>query len=622
MSMAMDSVENIKKLREQLKLRPNDGSLYFNLGICYQEQGQLQLAVQHYQRALELSFIDAELYNNLGIALHMLGKPEQEVNDCYFKAIRIDPNSPSAYVNLSNSYKRFGKLNLAQEVLEKVIALDPKESIAYYNLGFLHAELNDYVSAIAAYEKCLALNPQYSPALSMLINAAQRLADWDKVDEYLPQLISTTETELAEGEPVGWDPFAALMLPISNELQASIATNKAKTCRRANTLPEPFEYSSKTSKKIRIGYMSADFTWRHPVGLVINNMFNLHDHRKFEVFGYGLRNFADGSGKKIAESFDQFVSLTTLSHEKAAQKIHADAIDILIDLNGFTKFSRPEILAMQPAPIQVHYLDYPGTMSDEFIQYHITNKVMLDTELAKLYSEKLVYLPEALYATTPFDMQQHELKRIHFNLPEDKFIYCCFNTVQRIDREVFATWMAILKQVPDSVMWLQAENNKMVDNLKKAAIANGVAEHRIVFAPPEAMTTRWRHRLADLWLDTFMLSGGTSGMLNAYAGLPVLTWRGPRPQMRTGAAIANATGMTDLVVDSKKAYIEKAIWCAEHSDQLTTMRQQLIDSREQMPLFDPQRLIRYLEQAYVMIWERYQQGKAPINFKVPAITNE
>lgn len=583
----------------------------YQLGVIFYQRGRLAPAAQCYELLIEINPSNGEAYNALGVIYYLLGRSEKDVIDCYQKALHYQADEATVQNNMGNAYKNWGKIDQAIEAYQQSIKLDSNSELPFYNLGFAYAEKKDYPAAIEAYQKAFEINPKYSDNLALLLNALQHTADWEAIEKLLPKLVAVTEEELAEDRGVGLSPFGALMLPLDKELLKRIAINKAEHSKKnvmqplSNTKNSVKEKSSE--KPIHIGYISADLSIKHPVGLLCQGLFAKHDRKKFTVSGYGLRDFDDPVAKNLIQEFDHFHQLSSLTHQQAAAKIHEDQVDVLIDLGGFTKFSRPQILAYQPAPVQCQYMGYPGTMGG-LVDYYITHHRAVPKSLESYFIEKLIFL------STPYAINAEPLPtltktRADYGLPEDGFVFCCFNTVQRIESKVFSAWMRILQQVPGSVLWLHFENDTMVSHLRHAATAQGVDATRLVFSQNEAITENYRIRLADLWLDTWMLSGGTAGVLCAQAGLPVLTLAGDTPQSRTGAAIVDVMAADDLIVENTEDYEKKAIEIASNPRKLKSLKKALEKMQNKSPLFKQADFVQELESAYEKVWQLHASTK-------------
>jgi predicted O-linked N-acetylglucosamine transferase (SPINDLY family) len=338
-------------------------------------------------------------------------------------------------------------------------------------------------------------------------------------------------------------------------------------------------------------------------------MLKYHDATQFEVHVYQTYEQSDGITDTIKSSVPYFEYLHPLTFKQAAEKIHADGIDILIDLTGYTRSQKIDILAQQPAPIQCHLLGYPGTLGASFIQYYIHTRQVLTPDIHDYFKEQLVLLPETHIAREGFPTEITLPSKKEFNLPEDKFIFCYLGESNRIDQAVFSCWMTILKQVPNSVLWINLDLiTETNENLLQHARQQGVGPERIIFKTYKRLSSDWHHGLADLWLDTFVISAGTSCILSTWFGLPVLTYPNNRPASRTAMSLLHAAGFTDTIVHSKEEYIQKAVFLAHHPEVLQSYREKLRTLRTTSSLFNTQRFIKHLESAYHAMWEDHRLG--------------
>jgi predicted O-linked N-acetylglucosamine transferase (SPINDLY family) len=294
-------------------------------------------------------------------------------------------------------------------------------------------------------------------------------------------------------------------------------------------------------------------------------------------------------------------------------------VDIAIDLKGFTQFSRTNIFALRSAPIQVNYLGYPGTMGAEFIDYLIADMTLIPERHQRYYTEKIVYLPHTYLVN---DSKRHisdkTFTRLEVGLPQEGFVFCCFNKNNKIVPDVFNCWMRVLKQVDGSVLWLFAENAKAASNLRKEAEFRGINPERLIFAKriplPDHLA---RHRLADLFLDTLPYNAHTTASDALWAGLPVLTRIGETFAGRVAASLLNAIGLTELITSTPQAYEALAIELATNPEKLAAIKHKLANNRLTTPLFDTQTFARHIEAAYTMMYERYQANLLPDHIYVP-----
>jgi predicted O-linked N-acetylglucosamine transferase (SPINDLY family) len=293
-------------------------------------------------------------------------------------------------------------------------------------------------------------------------------------------------------------------------------------------------------------------------------------------------------------------------------------IDIAVDLNGLAGDGRIGVMAARPAPIQVNYLGYPGTMGASFMDYIIADHVVIPAANRVHYSEKVVYLP---HSYQPNDsrrfISERGPSRAAAGLPESAFVFCCFNYARKITAPIFEVWMRLLHACPDSVLWLLGDNPEATNNLAREADARGVAPSRLVFAarttPADHLA---RHRLADLFLDTLPYNAHTTASDALWTGLPVLTCIGNTFSGRVAASLLHAVGMPELVVSSLADYEELAIALARDPDRLSAIKTTLTRNRATFPLFDTVRYTRNLEAAFIEMWQRFQNNEKPESFSV------
>ena len=363
--------------------------------------------------------------------------------------------------------------------------------------------------------------------------------------------------------------------------------------------------------RIRIGYLSSDFK-EHATAFLIAEMLEHHDHERFEIFAYSF-SVDDGSEirRRLIGAFDHFIDIRAASHEAAIRRIHEDGIDILVDLKGYTQDARTEIMAGRPAPIQVAYLGYPGTMGADCIDYVIADHFVVPANQRQHFSEKLVYLP---HCYQPNDTQRTVsslgLTRSQFGLPEDGFVFCSFNGNYKITPSFFDVWMRLLKNTPGSVLWLLETGTRV--NLLREAEARGVDPERIVFAQGLIHSQHLeRMALADLFLDSLPVNAHTTASDALWAGLPLLTCAGEAFVGRVAGSILHSIGLPELVTNSLEEYETKALHLAQNPPELKALRERLARNKLTSPLFDIARFTHNLETAYQMMFDRWQEGHLP-----------
>lgn len=315
----------------------------------------------------------------------------------------------------------------------------------------------------------------------------------------------------------------------------------------------------------------------------------------------------------MKRAFDNFIDASKMADQEIAQLIHEQEVDIAIDLNGFTRDARTDIFARRPAPIQVNYLGYPGTMGAPYIDYIIADQTVLPIHQQEFYSEKIVYMPNSFQANDQKrSISEKIFTRAELDLPPDGFVFCCFNNSYKINPDVFDIWMRILNQVNDSVLWLVANDKVVEKNLRREAAARNVNGERLIFASRLPYSEHLvRLSSANLFLDTSPFNAGTTGSDALWAELPILTRICDGFAGRMAASLLAAIDLPELITSSPEAYEALAVDLATNPEKLGAIKHKLSQNRLTKPLFDTQLFTRHIEAAYAAMYERYQASLPP-----------
>jgi predicted O-linked N-acetylglucosamine transferase (SPINDLY family) len=457
------------------------------------------------------------------------------------------------------------------------------------------------------------LKPDCEFLLGVWLQAKMRICDWSDLGTKIAQLVAKVE----RGEKIA-TPLSSILLSSSPVLQRRVAEIWIQASAPSNNmLPKIIKRPRRD--KIHIGYFSGDFH-NHATSWLMAELLEKHHRSQFEVtaFSFGPDE-KDEMRDRLAKAFHKFLDVRNNSDEEIATLARKLDIDIAVDLKGFTTDARTGIFAFRAAPIQVNYLGYPGTMAAEYIDYLIGDLTLVPGFQQKYYSEKIAYLPDSYQANdTKRQIADKVFTRAELGLPQDGFIFCCFNNNYKITPDVFDYWMKIIRQVGGSVLWLLEDNTTAAINLRKEAVRRGIAADRLVFAPrmplPEHLA---RHRAADLFLDTLPCNAHTTASDALWAGLPVLTRIGETFAGRVAASLLNAIGLPELITSTPQAYEELAIELAINSDRLAYIKRKLTNNPLNAALFDINRFTRNIESAYVAMYERYQSDLPPDHIYVP-----
>ncbi|WP_246667469.1 tetratricopeptide repeat protein [Bradyrhizobium macuxiense] len=556
-------------------------------------------------KALALKPDLAEAWLGRGNADAKLNHPNEAVS-AYRKALARKPDLAEAWLGCGNAYSELARHDEALAAYDRALALKPDLVRAWLGRGNLLTSMERHDEALAAYERGLALEPDGVGLQGLRLRSKQNLCNWDDFESECSHLIES----VAHDELVT-DPFAFLSLASRSEDQHICAK---RWTRRYQQAREPV-WNGEVYKhdRVRIGYVSADFQ-EHATAYLMAGVFDSHRRSLFDVTAISIGP-SDSSPmrRRLESAFEHFLDAGRLSDAEVAAKIAAAEIDILVDLKGFTKSARTNIFTRRAAPIQVNYLGYPGTMGADYIDYIIADPTVIPPAAQRDYSEKVVYLPDCYQ---PNDSRRRVAEttptRAQCGLPEQGFVFCCFNNNYKITPDVFDVWMRILRKVPGSVLWLFESNAAAPANLKQEAERRGVDAARIVFARSVPLPDHLaRHRLADLFLDTLPYNAHTTASDALWAGLPVLTRIGETFAGRVAASLLKAIGLPELITDSPERYEGLAIEIAQRPEILQALKTKLADNRLRAPLFDTKRFTEQIEAAYLAMHERFQAGLAP-----------
>jgi predicted O-linked N-acetylglucosamine transferase (SPINDLY family) len=476
-------------------------------------------------------------------------------------------------------------------------------------------ELRRYDEAIAAYDRALSIKPDLECIEGSRLNAKMNLCNWERLDEERNNL-----TETVISGKANTDPLVMLRLSDLSEVHLRCARSRIAV-KHPQKVKSIWKNTIYMHEKIHVGYVSADLH-KHATAHLIAELFELHDKARFSITAFSLgRDDKSDMRRRLVGAFDRFIDCRVLSDYQVASAIAGAEIDILIDLKGFTQDARTNIFAHRPAPVQVNYLGYPGSMGAPYIDYIIGDATLLSTANESFYTEKVVQLPNSYQ---PNDRKRQISSKIftrrEVGLPESGFVFCCFNDNYKILPSTFASWMRILRSVDSSMLWLLAETQTATLNLRKQAEKCSIDPSRLVFANrldlPEHLA---RHQLVDLFLDTLPYNAHTTASDALWAGVPVLTQVGNAFAGRVAASLLNAVGLPELITHSAEEYEALAIELALQPEKLNAIKQKLARGRLATPLFNTPLYTRHLEAAYEAMYHRYQAGLPPDHIVIAPI---
>ncbi|MEA3642348.1 MAG: tetratricopeptide repeat protein [Lamprobacter sp.] len=640
-----DVDQAIAAYHQAIALDPTLYLAHYNLAKALAAQYQFQPAVAAYQQALQGApdQAQAQIQLEFGQLYHRYGFMPQAI-ERYKAALRRAPSAP-AYNALGAALQDWGNITLAQESYRRALSLKPDFDLPQYNLAQLHENLGDLAAAANFYQQALDAataeapagdpcgdadaptdrSPAHAPSHAKLRlhleMIRRRMADWSDYDARMQGLRRAIERQLDKGQGEPLPLLSALAFDLPPDWLHRLAEQEAqRPARLAQALAPAFSYPTEPAPaRLRIGYLSPDFRC-HAVGTLIAGLFQHHQRPEFEIFAYSLTPVDDAWTAQVREGCDHFLDVSQQPALAIAQRIQADGIHVLIDLAGYTTHSRPLVLALRPAPVQIQWLGYPGTLGADFVPYLLADKQLIPDDQVQHYTEEVIHLPQA-WGSAPLDPEpleaapltdaQRRSARTEAGLPEQGLVYCCFNSLYKLEPEVFALWMTILAQVPGSVLWLiDGGANGSNQRLRQTAAAAGIDPERLIFAAKCAHADYLaRYRLADLFLDTLAYNAGATGVGALAMGLPLLTCPGTHYATRMGASLCHGIGLPELIAASPEAYVEQAVALGLDAERLAQLKARLQDKLASAPLFQPQAFVASLETAYRQLWQRHVQAK-------------
>lgn len=617
---------------------PDMAEAWNNLGVALQHQGRLTEAAEVFERALSLRPLYYDALMNQGKCSAALQDWERALS-CFERVLRDCPPSGDLFYNLGIARHRLGYLGASRRAFLAALAYDESNVLARVGLGCLDFEEGDHHQAEQTFRTALATQPRSTQALSNLVQvllsqgkleAALAMADEALAVDINLSAVATQRRYLL-GQMCQWSepsadtvlfeagadhpasPFPFLAFEDSPERQQVRSQQWAlKKYPAGRGITRVRGGAARGGSRYRVGYFSSDIH-DHATLHLLQGVWREHDRERFEVhlFSYGRPRQSEMRDSAIG-AVEHFHDVHGLADGEIVALAVGHGLELAIDLKGYTTETRSGLFAHGLAPVQASYLGYPGTMGADFIDYLIADHVVIPPSERCWYSEKIVYLPGSYQANDDRRViASNAGTRADWGLPEQGFVFCCFNNTYKITPDEFGIWMDLLAAVDGSVLWLLGTNRWAQENLHREAQARGIAPGRLVFAPPVANAEHLaRHCHADLFLDTFSYNAHTTASDALWAGLPVVTLAGRQFAARVGASLLHACGLAELVTATREDYAALALALARDPQKLAELRARLDHSTAMPALFDTPRFTRNLENAFATMIERSRAGIA------------
>lgn len=592
-------------LDKSLKTAPENATAWLAKGQMLAARQQLDDADEAYRRCLRVS--PAELRARYGLADIAIASGEfVEAEKLLRELIEGKPGWTSARLNLAIVLAASGRESEASALLAEVVRDDPDGA----------ARFRPVFAADQPYARAVLETPRFRVAMDY---PAIAQCDWRRRREFVSWLIGRIPggNGLAPLDDPDL-PFTALGFDVGPELRRQLARNVAK--RISQTAKPRIKFRARPPEgRLRLGYLTGDMR-PHPIGYLMSGLFELHDHERFDVHVYDSGPPEDNEFRcRARQGASVYREIGQLPARAQAELLAADGIQIAVDLSGYTLFNSLAALACRPAPVQVSYMGYFGTLGADFIDYQIVDRYAVTADQRRHWDERLVYMPgTSFFCAGRPGLPDTGMTRAECGLPERGIVFCCHNAPWKIEPELFDLWMNILKRVPDSVLWLFDGDSMLVRrNLSVEAVQRGVDPDRLVFAGKlDYQGHLRRYRLADLVLNTLYYSGNTTSVEALALGVPVLSYSGVEMPARVAAGLLLQSGLSELVTHSPQEYEEVAVAFARDPEFQRAIRAKAALAGMASPVFDGRGRVRLLEMAYEKMWQRYRRREAPADFDV------
>jgi protein O-GlcNAc transferase len=575
-------------LRHALAVDPTLAEAHLGLGKIAAARDDAGAAARELVAAARLKPADTKITLVAAAELEQLGcRPE--ALGILRAAARAQPGNADVHDTLGALLQRLGQLPEALDCYEQALTIDDGRAHTHLNCGYALEAMEAYHRAIACFRQALNLRPSDARTLAAIASCAFRLCDWELADSMVAAL---------QRLPEGIDELHPFLMLAADLEPAETAQSLRRRSRAAAPEPKPLSSPQAPRHRLRIAYVSPDFR-AHPVGYALAGVIEHHDRARVVPIGVSL-SAADGSaiGARLRTAFDEFIDVSSLSDKEAVKLMREREIDIAIDLAGLTTGGRSAIFDMRAAPIQINYLGFPGSMGMDCMDFIIADRIVVPTSEEAHFTETVLRMPDSYL---PFDDSRSVaptlITRETAGLPASGFVFCAFNNGYKITRALFEVWMSLLRDVPDSVLWLRSMGGETAANLKNASNALGISADRLVFASFVEATDAHlsRLQLADLFLDTLPYNAHTTAAEALWAGVPVITCLGRTFAGRVGASLLTACGQSELICADLESYRLLALRIAKSPEVLAGIQSRLRSCKSSARLFNAALYTRNLE---------------------------
>lgn len=612
------------EFEQACRFAPKDGMLWLHLARARLSGGQIEAAAQAGRESVALLPTHLLGYKFLAETLRQLGRPDQVASLCASLPATVARDEDFLIAH-ADALAASGQPAEAVPVYIQALGMNVKNATAHYRLGLAMQSLDMGTQAAICFETAVQLDPQgrtpvHALALALLVMQQANNADWAALRPHQQQLLKLVEAG-EDAVVANIAPFSLLALDSSPAQQLRVARLRSQELSRTIApLPATTRAAAgAAAPRLRLGYLSCDFH-NHATVALIGEQLELLDRERFELFLY-CHSRDDGSPEqaRVRAAADHYRDVRSLTDAEAAQLMRSDGIDIAIDLKGHTQDSRMQILAYRPAPLQLSFLGYPGSSGADFIDYVIGDPVVTPIEHGAHYSERIAQLPHSYQPNDSLRALPPKPTRAELGLPEDKLLLCCFNQSYKINAPQLDLWAQILREAPNTALWLLNWNEAAPRRLSAELQQRGVDPQRLYFSTRVSVAENLaRLQCADLFLDTWPCNAHTTASEALWAGVPVLTVPGDTFASRVAASLVRACGLAEFACADGAAYVTKALALLREPALLRAAQAHLRTERLSLPLFDGPRYARNFKALLLRMWTRHQAGLPPTHLPADA----
>ncbi|TCT21325.1 tetratricopeptide repeat protein [Thiobaca trueperi] len=593
-----------------LAAHPNHPAALYSLAVIAMDRADPEEALRLTETGVLAAPDFAPIWFAHATALRALGRQEEALAN-YDRALEIQPDYLEALTNSGVLLRELLRHGEALERFNRILTIDPNSTTALANCAILLTEFKQSEEAIKLFERLLALNPDFDYGLGLLCYERLHICDWTDYESQAARIIEGLRAGRRVCKTLA---LMAICDSAEDHFRAARIFAESYCPRQPIALWQGEQYKH---DRIRIAYVSADLR-EHPVGHLMAGVFEHHDKSRFETIAISV-GIDDQSRlrERMVKAFDHFIDARLMGSRQIAEKMREMEVDIAIDLSGYTADSRIHVFAYRPAPVQVGYLGYPGTLGTDYMDYIIADRHVIPEEHQPFYSERVLYLPESYLPTDDsIRISERTPTRAECGLPETGFVFCSFSHDYKITPSIFSVWMRLLNQVPGSVLWLMSRNELSQRNLRSEAGRHGVDPARLIFASrvPRIEDHLARYRQADLFLDTHPYNAHTTAADALMAGLPVVTYMGNAFPSRVAGSLLYSVGLGNLVGQSLEQYESLALELANNPEELLRIKVHLKESREAGRFFDSGKFCSNLEFLFLSLLFREAENFKSVPF--------